>query len=210
MKRVLVKLVGGIPAGILISIGGTALLCCSDKVVGALLFTIALVTICYKGYYLFTGKVGYLAERCKKDDVESILLGLLGNTIGAVGCGFLLSYAIGGIQEVAYVICSAKLLQSHPVALVRGIFCGILMYVAVSVFKENGKNVLGIMIGIPAFILSGFEHSIADLYYFAVSGIVDGRAFIFILVVILGNAIGGMLLPLFGKVKLKKEEKIEQ
>ena len=46
------------------------------------------------------------------------------------------------------------------------------------------------------FILSGFEHSIADIFYFAASGIVSLRAFGFLWLVILGNAAGGMLLPL--------------
>ena len=46
------------------------------------------------------------------------------------------------------------------------------------------------------FILAGFEHSIADLFYFAASGIVSLKAFGFIWVVILGNSIGAVILPL--------------
>jgi formate/nitrite transporter FocA (FNT family) len=48
---------------------------------------------------------------------------------------------------------------------------------------------------VPIFILSGFEHSIADMFFFAASGIVTPRTVVFICVVILGNSAGGMLIP---------------
>ena len=68
------------------------------------------------------------------------------------------------------------------------------MYLAVSIYRDN-KTPLGILFCIPVFILSGFEHSIADMFYFAASGIVSVKAFAFLWIVILGNSIGGMLLP---------------
>ena len=68
------------------------------------------------------------------------------------------------------------------------------MYLAVSVYKE-GKGIAGIFFAVPVFILSGFEHSIANMFYFGVSEIVSFKAFAYIWVVILGNSIGGMLLP---------------
>jgi len=61
--------------------------------------------------------------------------------------------------------------------------------------------IAGIVFCIPVFILCGFEHSIADLFYFAASGIVSLEACLFLWIVILGNALGGMLLPLLNKVK---------
>ena len=82
------------------------------------------------------------------------------------------------------------------------------MYVAVSIYKEN-KSLSGIFFAVPVFILAGFEHSIADMCYFAISGKVSLDAFLFILIVILGNALGGMLLPILqGKLKIaEKKEK---
>ncbi len=81
------------------------------------------------------------------------------------------------------------------------------MYVAVAVYKEK-KSIVGILFAIPVFILSGFEHSIADMGYFAIAGIYSAKAFGFIWLVILGNSIGALILPLLalaGK-KLKKRE----
>ena len=46
------------------------------------------------------------------------------------------------------------------------------------------------------FILRGFEHSIADIFYFAASGMVSLQAFAFLWLVILGNALGAVILPL--------------
>ena len=79
------------------------------------------------------------------------------------------------------------------------------MYLAVSVWRDR-QTPLGILFCIPVFILSGFEHSIADMFYFAASGIVSAEAFGFIWLVIIGNALGAMLLPaleLLGKRGVK-------
>ena len=54
---------------------------------------------------------------------------------------------------------------------------------------------------IPAFILSGFEHSIADIFYFASSGMVSGEAFLYLIMIIIGNSIGGLIIPLLQMVK---------
>ena len=53
---------GAVSAGIMIAIGGSVFLACDNKYVGAVLFSVALLCICYLGYYLFTGKIGYLAK----------------------------------------------------------------------------------------------------------------------------------------------------
>ena len=69
------------------------------------------------------------------------------------------------------------------------------MYLAVSTWRDS-KTPLGILFCIPVFILSGFEHSIADIFYFAASGMVSLKAFLFLWLVILGNALGAVILPL--------------
>ncbi len=199
------KIASGICAGILISIGGSIFLSCENKIVGALLFTVALLCICYKGYSLFTGKVGYLPEKADKEAFSVLLLGLLGNAIGTIACGYLLRFAIPAIGTAAETLCSGKLeTQALWQTFVRAIFCGVLMYLAVSIFRDS-KTPIGILFCIPVFILSGFEHSIADLYYFAASGIVSLRAFAFLWTVIAGNAVGGVLLGLLMKIGRKEK-----
>ncbi|MBR0112232.1 MAG: formate/nitrite transporter family protein [Clostridia bacterium] len=201
------KIVNGISAGILISIGGSVFLACDNKYVGASFFTVALLCICYKGYSLFTGKVGYLPEKHGKEEFSVLLLGLLGNTIGTVILGYAVAYAVPGIKETALTICNAKLGQEFLQTLIRGCLCGVLMYLAVSIFRDH-KTPLAIIFCIPVFILSGFEHSIADIFYFAASGIVSLKAFAFLMTVVLGNSIGAILLcamTLCMKEKKKEE-----
>jgi len=202
------KLLDGISAGLMITIGCAVYLACENKYIGAVLFAVALLTICFKGLSLFTGKVGYIPEDHTKDAVETLLLGLLGNAIGTIGFGSLIGLALPALKETAITLYTAKLTQLPYQTFIRAIFCGVLMYVAVSIYKEN-KSLSGIFFAVPVFILAGFEHSIADMCYFAISGKVSLDAFLFILIVILGNALGGMLLPILqGKLKIaEKKEK---
>lgn len=210
MKKWLNACLYGIMAGILISIGGSVFLACANKYVGSVLFCIALICICYKGYYLFTGKVGFIPESHGKDDWINLVMCLAGNAIGTLLVGEMLRFCIPAYHETAYAICSAKLTLNFWQWLGKGVMCGILMYLAVSIYKENNKNIVGILFCIPTFILSGFEHSIADMYYFAVSGIATWKAVGFLMTIVLGNAIGGVLLPLMKMLidKKPKEEKI--
>ena len=202
MREIFKKILNGIAAGIIISIGCAVYLACENKYVGAVMFSVALLTICLRGYSLYTGKIGFIPEKHGKEEISVLLLGLLGNTIGIAAAGFGLGYAVPKLKDAAIALCQAKLdTQTFPQTLIRGLFCGILMYIAVSVYRDN-KNIVGILFCIPVFILSGFEHSIADIGYFAVANTVSLRAFGFIWTVILGNSIGSMLLPVItGAIK---------
>ena len=71
------------------------------------------------------------------------------------------------------------------------------MYIAVEIFRSK-KSPIGVLFGIPVFILAGFEHSIADMFYFGASGIADGKIALFELAAVLGNSIGSVILPLLG------------
>lgn len=182
-------------AGILISIGGTVFLSCENKTVGAVLFSVALLCICYKAYYLFTGKIGYIVEQHKKQDFINLAVGLFGNLIVTFFIGMLLRTVLPNIGDRAAEICSAKLTQIPLYTFIRGFFCGVLMYLAVSIYKEK-NSVLGVLFCVPVFILCGFEHSIADMFYFGVSGIFSARIILFMALVVAGNTFGAMTLPL--------------
>ena len=188
------KILSGISAGVLISIGGTVFLSCENKYIGAILFTVALLCICIKGYSLFTGKIGFIPEKHGKEEFSVLFFGLLGNFIATLVCGLAISYALPNAAAVANTICNAKLTQEIPQTFIRAIFCGILMYLAVSIYRDS-KTPIGIIFCIPVFILSGFEHSIADMFYFAAGSVYSLKSLIFIVNVILGNTVGGMLLP---------------
>ena len=198
---------GGLCAGVLISIGGTVFLSCDNKYVGAVLFSVALVCICLKGYYLFTGKIGYMTESHKKSDVLNLITGLFGNALACILCALLIKITIPAVSVSAEVLCRDKLENQTVIAtFIRAVFCGVLMYLAVSIFRD-AKTPIGILFCVPVFILSGFEHSIADIFYFSVSSEFLSRSVLFIITVIFGNSVGGVLLPLISLLGNHKEAK---
>lgn len=201
------KLLDGIAAGILISIGGCVFLSCCGaemKWLGAILFSVALLCICYKGYALFTGKVGYLVNDHSRDSLCTVLLALVGNAISCCGIGLLISAVMPGLGDTAYAICSAKLEQVLLDTVVRSMLCGVLMYMAVSIYKEKNTPV-GILFCVPVFILAGFEHSIANMFYFGAAKLLNVRAALYLCVVVLGNSAGGMLFPALDSTGKSKE-----
>ncbi len=203
--RVVRNTVNGLLAGILIAIGGSVFLACYgegsllSRIIGAVFFSVALLCICYKGYALFTGKVGFIPERHDRAAISVLLWGLLGNALATVLLGLCLRYALPALAEPAELICAAKLTQAWWQTLVRGIFCGFLMYLAVSIYRDK-QTVVAIFFCVPVFILAGFEHSIANMFYFGAAGRLSLESALYLLIVVLGNAIGGMLLPALGMV----------
>ena len=192
--NILKKICSGAAAGLLISIGCAVFLACENKYVGSVMFSVALLSICLFGVALYTGKIGMMVQSHTRDDFATLLLGLLGNTLGVAAGGFALSYAVPKLKEAAVVLCEAKLTtQEWGQTLLRGMFCGVLMFVAVCIFRNSNK-VIGILFCIPVFILSGFEHSIADIGYFACANTVSWKAFGFVWTVILGNTLGSLLI----------------
>ena len=186
------KTLSGVTAGLLISIGGAVFLSAENKVVGAVAITIGLLSICYYGLSLYTGKVGYLFEKHDKEALSVLFLGLLGNLIGSVCSGLLVQICLPQAVEKAKTICAAKLEKDLLPVFLLGAFCGILVYVAVNLYRDK-KTVLGILIGIPVFILCGFEHSIADMFYLAAAGQFTLRALVFVLIVLAGNSAGALV-----------------
>ena len=188
-----------VSAGILIAVGGSVFLACDNKYIGAVLFSVALLCICYLGYYLFTGKIGYLVHNHSKKNISALAVGLFVNLIITFLLGIIIRFALPALSENALAMCTVKLQQPFIVTFIRGIFCGILMYLAVQIFKEK-KTPVGILFCIPVFILSGFEHSVADMFYFGMSGIFSVNILSFELAAVIGNSVGSLILPILSKV----------
>ncbi len=204
--RVKEPLLGGIAAGLLIAIGGSVYLAAADKVVGAVLFSVALLCICLKGYALFTGRVGYMAEDFSPIAWLRLAFCLLGNIIGTLLSGLLVRFALPSLGEAAEACVSAKLTVGPLPFLIRAFFCGILMYLAVSTYKEKG-TLAGIFFCVPVFILSGFEHSVADLFYFGTALSYTGKSVLYLALAVLGNSLGGVTLPLLKRLVTLGDEK---
>ncbi|MBR5446491.1 MAG: formate/nitrite transporter family protein [Clostridia bacterium] len=192
-------LFNGIAAGFMIGIGAAVFLSCDNKVIGAVLFAVALTAICQLDMMLFTGKIGYIVTNHTKADVLATVFCLIGNAIGTCVSGLLIGFCRPALPEIAKAMTDTKLSQAVLPVLVSAVFCGILMYTAVAIFKEKG-SMAGIVFCVPVFILSGFEHSIADMAYFWIGQNGSMQVILFTLVVICGNTIGGCLIPVFKKL----------
>ncbi len=191
-------------AGMSISIGGIVFLSCEFKVVGAIFFTIGLFTVCTFGLNLFTGKVCYALEN-KASYLLDLVLIWLGNFAGSLLCGLgMRSTRFGGtLADTAVAICEKKLAGSPLSTIILGIFCNICIFIAVDGYKKNPHEIgkyLALLFGVTVFILSGFEHCVANMFYFSVAGIFSAQMFVFLLLNTLGNIIGGLLLPVVFKI----------
>lgn len=188
MKRIS-EFIKSILAGIMISIGGIVFLKCDIKYIGAFLFSVGLVSVVMLGLNLYTGKIGYVLENDKAFFADTVL-SIVGNFAGCLLIGLAKS-PIGNVQE----ICSSKLDKTYPEIFIDAILCGILIFICVDIFKKK-KTVVGILLCIPTFILCGFEHSIADMFYFINARMLSVDSVLFILIVVFGNAVGGLLIPI--------------
>lgn len=188
-------------AGITIGIGGAVYLTLENKVIGAVLFGVGLYTIVLNGLFLYTGKVGYLiSAKDKKAYILQLIFTWLGNFAGtALAAAAISATRIRNLGRTAEVICKTKLADTPHSILILAVFCGILMYAAVDGFREKG-NPLILFFCVTVFILCGFEHCIANMFYFSLAGAWSLRAIIYLLLMTLGNSVGGILLPLVKKV----------
>lgn len=192
-------------AGILIGIGGTIYLSLDNKIVGAFLFGIGLFVIVVRQLNLFTGKIGYLIGN-KLSYFKLLGITLLGNFIGTFLVGFILRFTriYTLINEKALTIINTKLDDNLISILILSIFCGLLMYLAVDGFKTTKEDIgkyAGVFLGVIVFILCGFEHCIANMYYFAVANVWSFKVLLYLLVMIVGNSLGSFIFPLLMKAK---------
>lgn len=178
-------------AGLCITIGSAAY--CAFPIGGILLFCAGLLTVCYKQYSLFTGVIGY--ARSAQDWVKAVII-LLGNLLGCLFTGFIISFASPQIATTATEIIKNTTNDFWQV-LLRAVMCGVCMYFAVSIFKEH-RNILGILFFVPTFIVCGWAHSIALTAYYGISRILFGWQ---LPIVIIGNAIGAKIVYELNELK---------
>lgn len=190
-------------AGVCIALGGGAFLSLESKIAGAIAFTIGLFVICSYGFHLFTGKICYVLDN---DGRFAAMLPVIwvGNLVGTWCVAFLEHQTrIGAaLTERAAGMCAVKLSDSLLSVFILAIFCNILIYIAVEGFARHPHQIgkyLSLFFGVTIFILCGFEHCVANMYYISAANAWSVQALVFILVNTLGNAVGGLLIPVMRK-----------
>lgn len=196
MKRIKL-LISSVLAGASIGFGGLAFLSVTDRVIGAALFTIGLFCVCSFGFHLFTGKVCYALQNDWSYALDLPLI-WVGNVIGTgltAGCASL-TRAAPALAEKAMGLCQAKLDDSLISLFFLGILCNIFIYIAVEGYKNNPHELgkyLSLFLGVMVFILCGTEHCVADMFYFWMARAWSHRAILSVIVISLGNSVGGIL-----------------
>lgn len=188
-KNSIKLLIEGILGGLMIAIGMMVLLNAPNKVVGAILFAVGLLTINKFGLGLYTGKIGFVRNGYQ---LVVALFTLIANTIG---CLVMLAYPTNG----AIASLHAKMAFSHWELFLKGVVCGILIYICVA----NKEKPLYTIFAVPAFILCGAEHSIADIALCFAAKDFSFDSFVFIIIIALGNAVGSLLISLLLQLRDK-------
>ena len=202
------QFVSAIIAGMLIGMGGTVYLSQSNAVIGSFLFSIGLYTILVFQLHLYTGKIGYTPFQ-KPVYIIELLITWFGNLVGTGLVALMVSNTriFAGIEAKVVQIAATKLGDGLLSIFILAIFCGMLMFIAVDCYRNVQGSTLrfaGVFMPVMVFILSGFEHVIANMFYFSLASAWSVECIIAILVMTVGNAVGGMLIPMYQKVfKLK-------
>lgn len=169
--------ISSIMAGICISLGCLAKLIIGG-LVGSILFGFGLYSIVLFQFDLFTGKAGYIK------DLGMRYLGTvwLGNFVGCAAMAILSAFA-----HFSYISIPLNVDGLLP----RAILCGLVMYLIV-----DSKNLLGVILGIPLFIMCGFAHSVAYMFYLiSIGNIFSFESIMVLLLVSIGNVIGCNIIP---------------
>ena len=213
MKKTVSVFLKAILAGFCIGLGGVVFLGLmpTSKPLGAFLFAIGLFTICTHGFNLFTGKACYILDN-KPSYLGTLVVIWVGNLIGAFCMAALMhcTRVSGAYTEAAQTLVAAKNGDSLGSLFVLGMLCNVLIYIAVDGYKSNPHEIgkyIALIFGVAVFILAGTEHSVADMFYYAAAGeLFTGEAILRLVIISLGNVVGGLILPGIKLLAKKCEE----
>ncbi len=230
----------GILAGAFIAIGGAASNVAVHNIpnvglartLAGAIFPVGLMLVVLVGGELFTGNcLMLMALMDKKISVSSMIRNLVvvyfSNLVGALIIDILLfysgqfNYTDGGLGAYTIKVALGKTTIAPVAAITSAILCNILVCLAIlmaSAAKDVTGKILAIFFPIWAFVICGFEHCVANMFYIPAGmlaatnstyvakaqelyGITDAqiqsllspKSFICFSYVTLGNILGGMI-----------------
>ena len=200
-------------SGAMIAICATSSLTASvlsqdGRIVGSLLFSLGMFVILAFEMKLFTGLIPKIPHTSPKSYWQ-LPVCLLGNLIGVFIVYLLVSqtyYADKIITAGSTLIGNKLSLDNWALSsLSSGILCGVLITLSVLSVDHSHKKGLsanvGVMFPIIVFVFCGFDHSIANMFYFYCLGEISWKVIGYISLTVLGNIIGGIILPLVLKLR---------
>lgn len=153
------------------------------------MFSVALLVVIQSNLKLYTGQIGYLFEKkLKAGDLFIILLNNLYG-VGLVTIFSALTITSREAMNQLHLMTQQKFEKGFITIFLCGIFCGIMIYVAV-----HCKNTIITIVSIMIFILCGYEHCIALFPYFMFAPSLE--SLVKFLLVMVGNSIGAIIMNL--------------
>lgn len=189
------------------------------KMVLGAVFPLGLIMVVIGGAELWTGNVQLilypklLGKVNLRELIYNWILSYNGNFLGSIIAVQLLSYATGlisnpNVMQCINLISKSKLSLTFQEALLRGIGCNMLVNMAIWLSaraSDTSGKILGLWFPIFAFVVIGFEHSIANMWVIPASivlnngGVEEWMNFITrnLIPVTIGNGIGGVIIALY-------------
>jgi formate/nitrite transporter len=189
-----------------------------SRLLAGSVFSVGLMLVVVCGAELFTGN-SLLAGAALHGEIswgkvaENWLVVIIGNLAGALFFAWLMAEArlweAPAVGDTMIRIAAAKCKLPFGVAFVRGILCNWLVCLAVlmaTAARDIPGKLMACYVPIMTFVTSGFEHSVANMYFIPVGLMVSGHlgrtepgltwsAFLLdnLVPVTLGNVVGGVI-----------------
>lgn len=185
------------------------------RLLGGVCFSLGLILVVVAGAELFTGNnliaMAWASGLIRTRDVlRSWLLTYIGNALGCLGTVVLVIWSgvdgLGNeaVGKTAVTIARLKSDLSISEAFARGVLCNVLVCLAVWLAigaRSVTDKIMAVLFPITAFVVMGFEHSIANWFLLPYGLALDSHGVVSltgavqnILVVSAGNIVGGTLL----------------
>lgn len=175
-------------AGVLIGFGCLIYVAVPNPYIGTFLFSLGLLTILIKGYYLYTGKVSDFAFSATFRLLYMFVL----NGIGCAATGYLFSLTHMNLSAIDRIV-DAKLNDTFTSIFILAIGCGAMMHIAYYCFSK-GKHPLYVIMPIMFFILAGFNHCVANCGFFAIARVhMTMEYWLQLALVVVGNGLGSVI-----------------
>lgn len=149
-----------------------------SRLLAGLVFCLGLILVVVGGAELFTGNtlmVIACVSQCVRlsEMLRAWAIVYVGNFIGSVGTAALVFLSgqylagKGSVGRAALDIAQSKVLLPFDRALFQGILCNVLVCLAVWLSygaRTTSDKVLAVLFPVSAFVVAGFEHSVANMY----------------------------------------------
>lgn len=173
------------------------------RLIAGCVFPAGLAMVVLTGAELFTGNnlmtIALLEKRITlKAMLRNWVVVYLGNFIGAAAIAAMAAW--GGVfagNEAVLVSAAAGKVLPFGAAFFRGVLCNILVCLGVLMAgagKDASGKVIALFFPVAAFVMAGYEHCVANMYYFTVALFADGSA------VTLGELLGNMIPVTLGNI----------